>query len=444
VRFYTPNNTNTKRWGATASVIWDINDDNRLRFAYTWDRARHRQTAQWGLIEDDGPVEDVFGGRKGQRIYAADGDILRGRDRFSIAELDQYALEWRGQFADDKLAATIGVRAPFFKRELNQYCYTPNGGTGNSSGSISATGSTLCTSRVPTAVLANGNATFQANPVTAIQFIPPWSDTVKFDDILPNLGLNYSLTDNQQLYLSYAEGLSAPRTDNLYSVRRQPDNSIGHPLPESETTKAYDLGWRFNSSHTIASLALYHIDYTNRIVSSFDPELGFSVDRNVGDVKIDGADLQVGQQIGDAFSLTGSVSYNDSTLQDDIPTSNPAAPIPTKGKKLVETPKWTFAMRADIRVTEDVHVGLQGKKVGDRFGTDLNDEIAPGYTVYDLDFSWGFQFKGVKRGEFQFNIINLLDEDYFGNISSGTGGTSVAFYSIGAPRTAMASLKFDF
>ena len=30
-------------------------------------------------------------------------------------------------------------------------------------------------------------------------------------------------------YLSYAEGLSAPRTDNLYSVRRQPDGSIGTP-----------------------------------------------------------------------------------------------------------------------------------------------------------------------------------------------------------------------
>ena len=26
------------------------------------------------------------------------------------------------------------------------------------------------------------------------------------------------------------------------------------------------------------------IDYTDRIVSSFDPDLGFSVDRNVGDV----------------------------------------------------------------------------------------------------------------------------------------------------------------
>ena len=71
-------------------------------------------------------------------MYAADGDILRGRDRFSIAELSQFAVEWRGQFVDDKLTATVGVRAPDFTRELNQYCYTPNGGTGNSGGSIAA------------------------------------------------------------------------------------------------------------------------------------------------------------------------------------------------------------------------------------------------------------------------------------------------------------------
>ena len=69
--------------------------------------------------------ENVFAGREGQRVYAADGDVIRGRDRFSVAELNQYALEWRGQFVDDKLTATVGVRAPFFKRELNQYCYTP-------------------------------------------------------------------------------------------------------------------------------------------------------------------------------------------------------------------------------------------------------------------------------------------------------------------------------
>ena len=71
----------------------------------------------------------------------------------SIAELNQYALEYRGKFLEDKFIATLGVRAPYFKRELNQYCYTPNGGNG-SSGTIGVRGGVLCTSRAPLTTLA--------------------------------------------------------------------------------------------------------------------------------------------------------------------------------------------------------------------------------------------------------------------------------------------------
>ena len=442
VRFYTPNNTNTKRWGATTSLIWSINDDNRLRFAYTWDRARHRQTAQWGLIEGEGPVENVFGGRQGQRVYAADGDILRGRDRFSIAELKQYALEYRGEFLDDNVIATVGVRGSYFTRELNQYCYTPNNQTGNSSTNFVQ--STLCTSRAPTATLANGNVIFQ-NPMGTgqTQYIAPYSEEVEFDDIMPNLGLTWRATDNQQIYFSYAEGLSAPRTDNLYSVGRLPgDPTVRRPTPEIEKTKAYDLGWRLNHPSIIASAAIYRIDYSDRIVSAFDQELGFSVDRNVGDVEIQGFDGQIGKRIGDRLDLTVSASYNESELLENIPTAT--TPILVKGKTLVESPKWTFSARMDLDVTENLHAGLQAKKVGDRFGTDLNDQVAPGYTVVDVDLVYGFDYKRMKGGELQLNVTNLLDEEYFGNISSGTGGTSTAFYSIGAPRTVVASVKFNF
>jgi iron complex outermembrane receptor protein len=51
---------------------------------------------------------------------------------------------------------------------------------------------------------------------------------------------------------------------------------------------------------------------------------------------------------------------------------------------------------------------------------------------------------GIKKAQVQLNVTNLLDEEYFGSISSGTGGTSVGFYYVGAPRTVMASLRFDF
>jgi iron complex outermembrane recepter protein len=477
VRFYSPNTTNTKRWVATTSLIWDINEDNRLRFAYTWDRARHRQTGMWGLLDDNGDPENVFAGRQGQRVYAADGDIIRGRDRFSIAELKQYALEWRGQFAEDKLIATVGLRAPYFTRELNQYCYTPNGGSGNSANSISATnGSTLCTSRAPTATLPNGNVIFQANPMGAVEFIAPYSEEVKFDDLLPNVGLSFSPWNNNMFYLSYAEGLSAPRTDNLYSVRRQPDNSVGRPTPESETTKAYDLGWRYSSGSTMASIAVWKIDYTNRIVSSFDPELGFSVDRNVGDVDLDGLEMQVGQRLGSAVALSASAAYAKSELLEDLPFGlNPLGEqqfLPLKGNELVESPDWTFTLRADFDVTDNLRFGMQGKKVGDRFSTDLNDEKVSSYTVFDLDLDYTFKIPGFDSVQMQFNVTNLTDEEYYGNISSGAGRNSttplpclngvtgvtancvnsagvaqnggVGFFSIGAPRTASVSIKLNF
>ncbi len=137
------------------------------------------------------------------------------------------------------------------------------------------------------------------------------------------------------------------------------------------------------------------------------------------------------------MELTASASYNDSELEGSL---NPSL----DGKKLVETPEWTYSARMDIDVTDDLHLGLQAKKVDDRFATDNNDEIAPGYTVVDIDLNYGFKLWGIEGAELQLNVTNLLDEEYFGNISSGTGGTSVGFYSIGAPRTVVASLRFDF
>ena len=269
VRFYSPNNTNTKRWGATTSLIWDINEDNRLRFAYTYDHASHRQTAQWGNILGDGPVENVFGGRKGQPRYCR-GRRHHPRPRPLSRSPNSTSSRSSGAASSwtTRSPPRVGVRAPYFKRELNQYCYTPDGGTGNSGTSQQRTAARCAPRACPTSRYANGNVGFQGNNPMGVQFIAPYSDEVKFDDILPNVGLSCNPTDSQQFYLSYAEGLSAPRTDNLYSVRRQPDGSIGRPLPESETTKAYDLGWRLNASedHRLGGAVSHRLHQPHRVV----------------------------------------------------------------------------------------------------------------------------------------------------------------------------------
>ena len=106
-----------------------------------------------------------------------------------------------------------------------------------------------------------------------------------------------------------------------------------------------------------------------------------------------------------------------------------------------------FTLRADIDVTDGLHVGLQGKKVDDRFGTDLNNEISPGYTVFDLDAdATASRSRASSRAEIQFNVTNLLDEEYYGNISSGTGRRDLGRLLLDrcAAHRSWASVRFNF
>ncbi len=483
VAIYAPSNTNTHRYGIISSLIWDLNENHRLRAAYTLDFGRHRQSGDGILLGRDGRPANVFGGHNGWgspelRLRGRDGSNYRSRDRFSIAELNQIALEYRGQFLDDSVTINIGARAPFFRRELNQFCFSLNG-----------TSTVRCTTEATTPDLTRpGNVTFNG---TTGSFITPFQAELKFDDILPSAGIVWRFAEGSSVYASYAEGISLPRTDNLYQPVRSAAGALDFSAVQPETTKTYDLGYRFRNDVFLVQAALWYTDFNNRIVSSRDndpasPTFDLILDRNLGAVKQWGFDGQLGWNITDSLTGYVSASYNESEVQDDIFLSNfscssttqvvgstpacptlPTAPIliprflPTAGKSLVETPDWTFSTRLDWDVTEALSVGLQAKYVGDRFATDVNDEVAPAYTVVDFDARYDLtSVVGSLRDVYlQVNVTNLLDEEYVGNISSGNNATSIAVsadprvplftgsartYSVGAPRTAMISVGVKF
>lgn len=189
-----PSQTNTRRYGVIASLNYDINDDHHVRLAYTWDRARHRQTGETNLLQLNGEPIDVF--PVNDPLETVDGFVLNKRDRLSYAILHQVSGEYRGEFGD--LTAILGVRAPFFTRELNQYCFTttPNAGQGFID----------CLGTQDTAAYE------AANP----NYAPPQSRTYKYDDILPNVGFTYKF-GKASLFANYAKGLSVPGTDPLYA-----------------------------------------------------------------------------------------------------------------------------------------------------------------------------------------------------------------------------------
>jgi iron complex outermembrane receptor protein len=89
-----PSQTQTHRLGVISSLRYEINDDHSVRLAYTFDRARHRQTGQVGLLDATGEPLDVFPVNKPE--LAANGVELQKRDRLSYAILQQVSGEYRG------------------------------------------------------------------------------------------------------------------------------------------------------------------------------------------------------------------------------------------------------------------------------------------------------------------------------------------------------------
>jgi iron complex outermembrane receptor protein len=430
-----PSITNTKRMTVVSSLVYKPDTTNTFRLAYTFDRAHHRQTGEYSFTDANFNLTDPFFGRNGTPLLSATGTVLQNRDRTSIALLNQVSGQYIGKFFDNRLRLELGVRSPWFKRDLDQHCFTP----------VLGAGFPLCVENP----IALGYRVVAADidPTTAgsKDLWAPFEAHYKYHKILPNVGATYALNQSLSVFASYAKGLSAPRTDNLY---RQPIVTV---IPE--TTDSFDLGARYITGPFQAQGTLWKISYKNRIVTSYDPDTNTSIDRNVGKVNSWGFDAGLGFKPVRQLNLIGLLSYTNAKLKDDIiigsvayDTAKPApaltsfqyfcTPVPTSGsapvqvcgkttgKFVVETPKWQFGGRAELNI-RPVTLGIQAKRVSSRFATDVNDVLVKGYTTVDLDARVDLPWVPGRKSYLQLNVINLLNEHYFGNLSTSINGYGV-------------------
>jgi len=462
VNLYGPSNTNTRRYGLLTSILYDMDEHNHFSLGYTLDYARHRQTGEMGFIDPvTGKPGSVFGGKDGwgsSKVHTDDGSILRTRDRFSIAELNQVAANYIGKFMDDRFHINVGLRAPFFTRKLNQLCFTFNG----TSAYCDTIDPALVQAAFNTSVAAgNTNAlstllfgktgSISFDPVTkAPNFRFPFRQTFNFNKVLPNVGATFRINDDQMVYATYAKGFSAPKTDDLYSSTTA--------IVQPETSDSYAVGWRYQSPRFTTSFSAWDVDYHNRIVQSFDPaDPTLSIDRNIGEVQIYGLDLEA------AFVPTEHVTLyiNGEFMKSDVKSnetvsavSGVAFALPTKGKELVLSPDQTVSANARYDFGW-IDVGANVKYQGKRWIDDLNTAQMPDVTTVNFDARMPIKMWGAQNTYLQFNIYNLTNTRQPDRISSITNATNVVvngttlfgksfFYTYNAPRTFSVTLHAQF
>ena len=464
VRLIAPSQTRTHRFGVIANLRYKINDDHLVRVSYTFDRANHRQTGELGLLQMNGEPFDVFPVNE----PLVDGFVanpIQKRDRQSYAILHQFAGEWVGSFFEDRLTVNAGARLPFFKRDLDQNCFT-----------TSATGFVDCLADPD---LIDDYAA--ANPSFAV----PQKRVLKYDKLLPNLGVVFDVTPRISAFASYAKGISVPSTDNLYNAFFFP-LSADQAKPNPETTDSFDGGLRYRSSKVQGQLSLWYTKFNDRLASSYDPELNASVFRNLGRVDKYGIDGSVAWSPAKFFTGYLFGSLNKSKIKENIQTgggasfdcdsADPTSPTTkrncafTKGQYESGAPKYTYGASTQFTLG-DFDFGVTAKRTGPRYIYDTNQPLfsgdvdipagitviypkeTPAYWLVHLDARYNLRkLVGLEKSYFAVNVYNLFDETYVGGFTAGLNQSvssagvygSAPFAQIGAPRTISGTLNIEF
>ncbi|AQR75168.1 TonB-dependent receptor [Sphingomonas sp. LM7] len=471
VRLVTPSQTQTHRLGLIASLRYEISPTQTVRLAYTYDRARHRQTGETGFLQFNGKPFDVFPVNDG--IVDANGRVLQKRDRLSFAILHKVAAEYNGDFFDDTVHITAGLGLPFLKRNLTNYCATS-----------SAAGFVECftdDSAAQAAYLAGAPAqTVPGVGTFAIQ--GPQQRVLNYKKALPSIGYVADISSNFSLFGNYSKSIQVPGTDNLY-------NSFYFPVtaeqanPKPETTDNFDTGIRYRSSQVQAQVVAWYTDYNNRLAQAYDVELERSIYRNLGKVKKFGFDGSIAFQPIREFSVYAFGSYLDSEIQNDVvvgrtTAAGPLGPIgspiyaPTAGKREAGSPVYTFGGGAQGSLGP-VDLGVNVKRTGPRYVYDTNQPVqaivagttyevygakTPAYTLVDLNARVGLEWAGLNKNTFfQLNVLNVFDElfvgGFSGNLNQGptfsptgaiTNYGTAPNSQIGYPRTFIGSLVVGF
>jgi iron complex outermembrane receptor protein len=457
VTVLTPSQTRTYRFSAIAGIIYEIDDNNTVRASYTFDHANHRQTGQIGFVQNDGEPVNLF--PVDNPIIASSGAAVQKRDRQSYAVLHQVAAEYRGEFLNDRLTLNVGARLPFFKRDLENFCFTS-----------SASGFVECSGQVASIDEQIG----ELNP----SYSPPQHRVLNYSKFLPNVGVVYDFTPRLSGFVSYAKGLSVPSTDNLYnSFYFDRDEDAAKPKPE--TTDTFDGGLRYRSSKIQAQLSAWHTDFKNRIAEAYDVTLDQKIFRNLGAVEKYGLDGSIAYQpIPQVMAyLFGSV--NKSKIKKDLEIDEGVF-TDTKGKREAGSPTYMYGTSVTVEPIPALRIGATAKRTGPRYVYDNNHPVffgdttnpapgnevreifpakVPAYWLVNMDarLNLGYFSKGLDKTYFQLNVYNLFDEVYAGGYggfsnqpisSSGfyseSSSSGIPFVQIGAPRTISGTLSIEF
>ena len=282
--------------------------------------------------------------------------------------------------------------------------------------------------------------------------------TIEVDEpFLPQVGFNWSICDDLEWFGSAARNVRAfasSGTSGPFSTSAAGFAAIRDVL-EPETANNYETGLRLRGSSFEALVALYHVDFKDRLVGiNTGPGIigNPSVLANVGSVTTNGAEAALTWRPLTSLTWFTSLAWNDSQYDDNYTTTSAAGVtrvVAVKGKQIVDTPE--ILLKSELTYDNGAFFASANVNYTDeRFYTYLNDASVSAYTL--LNLATGYRFRGFGAFEelsIQLDATNVTDKEYFSTIDSNgfnetdPSGTWQSLL-LGAPRQFFLSARAKF
>jgi iron complex outermembrane receptor protein len=246
------------------------------------------------------------------------------------------------------------------------------------------------------------------------------------DNFMPQVGARWKLTGTEEVFGSYTENLAAFRAgvSGPFSASQSAFNLFADDL-EPETSDTFEIGVRTSREWFQASLALYAVDFQNRLltIARCAGIVGCPASfANVGDVESRGAEATLVLQPWEGISWFNSYSYNDSEYQSNYLDGETL--VRAEGKRVVDTPENMFSTELSWQ-SGPFSAYIGAKYTDERFITYLNDSSVEDYWVADAGATWQVGELGpLQELRLSVNVTNLFDEEYFATVGSNGFVTS--------------------
>ncbi|WP_246604974.1 TonB-dependent receptor [Aquisediminimonas sediminicola] len=237
------------------------------------------------------------------------------------------------------------------------------------------------------------------------------------EKLSPRLGLILKPQENISIYGSYSQSF-LPRSGDQFLTMTATQQNLA---PEKFTNYEVGAKWDIHKDLNV-TLALFQLDRSNATTPNPD---NVTATINVGGTRTKGAELALTGRITPSWQMTGSYTYQVAKLRgNDL-------------VRLAQVPKHQFALWNRYELNRSVGAGLGVVHQSGQFAairTLATTTRLPSFTRVDA----ALFIKASDKVEFQVNVENILDKEYFADAHNNNNITP------GAPVNARFTARVKF